>query len=578
MTETSGISSPRRAALLASGKIGYRLPLFLLWSILAGLATVLMWLDAIQLNGLVSPPDAFRLYYLPRLVPLFELMLAAVAFVALLRASGLDARARLALRRCHWRRAGSVLIAGGIVLGLAGVWLLRGFPNSGDEYNYLFEAKTFLAGRLWNPEPPVHELFAMYHQTLADGRWFGPYSPGWPLLLTGGLGLHLPSWVVCPLMGGVLLFAVWKIAERQQGQAAGVLAVALVALSPFFLFNAASFFDMVPAAAAGALFCWAAIEFLDRPRLSAAIAAGTALGVLGLIRSDDVVLFALPFAVEFLWRGRRWHYLYAGAIILSGLPFLIALLLYNDATLGSYLPFGHSSGSLLKFGLFPVDAHGHRFTPWDQLQLAGNRIIMLAEWSSPLLVIGYFVAFAGLARRRALSFLDFIFPSFVIAFLLVPFSGGNQYGPRYYFEGFPFLVLTVVSALTPLLRDEARPRRANLIFSLGLAHMAICFAGVIIFGLFFRQLVDQRMDVYARVHAAHLRNAVVVIRSPTAPIRPMMPRDLIRNGIALAGRPVLYVRDLPEQLTKLRRLYPDRRFYLYERNPFSVTGRLHRLW
>src|SRR3954454_24192695 len=165
----------------------------------------------------------------------------------------------------HRRLAALLLIGIGIAGGLAAVWVLRGFPNSGDEYSYIFGAKTFLAGRLWNPLPPVHDLFSHWHILFWNEKWVTIYPPGWPLLLATVMGLRFPAWLASPLCGGVLLFAVLKIGEKRDGPVGGLVAAALVASSPFFLFNAGSYFDVLPAAAAGLLFCWAGLTFFDHP-------------------------------------------------------------------------------------------------------------------------------------------------------------------------------------------------------------------------------------------------------------------------------------------------------------------------
>ena len=61
-------------------------------------------------------------------------------------------------------RAGLLVLVVIVGLGLAaGVAALRAFPNSGDEYDYLFQAATFRAGRLWNPLPPVDYVFSVFH-------------------------------------------------------------------------------------------------------------------------------------------------------------------------------------------------------------------------------------------------------------------------------------------------------------------------------------------------------------------------------------------------------------------------------
>jgi hypothetical protein len=513
--------------------------------------------------------------------PFVVLGLYALGFAAAIQAIGAEDVARriaslAAFIARHRRLVASLPIGIGIAGALLAVWVLRAFPNSGDEYAYLFEARTFLAGRLWNPPPPLPALFAHYYILCLNGKWAATYPPGWPLLLAAVMGLRLPSWLAAPLCGGVLLFAVLKLGQKRDGALGGVLAAALVAISPFFLFNAASYFDNLPAAAVGLLFCWAAFDFLDHPRWPNALCAGLALGMLGLIRSQDVVLFGLPFAGEFLLRARRRHYLVAPAIILAGLPFLAALLLYNHAVFGSLLPGGNQFPGV-RFGLFSVDEAGNHLTPLDQLAYVAGRMVLLADWTSPLLMLGYAAAFGFVAYRRRLSFLDFIFPAYVLGFMVVPLWGGNQYGPRYYFEGFPLLVLTVVSAVVPLLRDPGLSRWRALAASLLVAHGAACLAAMAIIAPFLRTVVDQRMDLYDQVRAQNLHDAVVVVRSRTGKISPMSTLDLIRNGITVDGK-VLYVLNIPDQIEKLHRLLPQRRFYAYERDPSSSTGSLRRLW
>ena len=430
----------------------------------------LMWalalgLGALQLKlGQASSSDGLLVTTAHDPLPLLGAgVLALLGLGLAIQATGLVSRlaALPGALAAHWREVALVVSVAGFAGSLAVVWALRAFPNSADEYAFLFEANSFLAGRLWNPLPPLHEFFSFLHITEADGKWVALYPRGWPMLLAGVRLFALPFWLACPLAGIVLLFAVFKLGQRQDGPLGGILALSFVALSPFFLFNAGSYFTHVPAAAAGVLFCWMAADFLDRPRFSRGFLAGVALGILGLIRVLDPLLFGLPFLFAFVWRAGRRHYVLAPSIIFGGLPFLAALLVFYGITSGSILPkIASSEAPLLKFGLYSVDENGRPHTPLDQLGLAVRFMGELAVFTSPLLLLGYFAALAWKAVRRSLNFFDFIFPVTVAAFLLVPFNGGNRYGPRYYFEAFPFLVLTTVSALVPLLQNRARPRWA----------------------------------------------------------------------------------------------------------------------
>jgi Dolichyl-phosphate-mannose-protein mannosyltransferase len=524
-----------------------------------------------------ASPDGFLVTTAHNPLPLLGAgVLSLLALLSAIQATNLVLRlvALPSALAVHWRTVALLLIGVGFTGSLAVVWVLRAFPNSADEYAFLFEADTFLAGRLWNPLPPLSEFFTFLHITESGGKWAAVYPPGWPLLLAGVRLFDFRFWLVCPLAGIVLLLAVFKLAQRQDGPLGGILALSLVALSPFFLFNAGSYFTEVPAAAAGALFCWMAADFLDNPQFSRGLFAGVALGMLGLIRIFDPLVFGLPFLVAFLWRAKHRHYVAAPSIILGGLPFLAALLLFYGVTTGSPLPrIASDEAPLIKFGLFPVDGDGHAHTPLDQLRIAARLLGELAVFTSPLLLPGYLAAFTWKAVQRRLSFLDFIFPVTVAVFLLIPFDGGNRYGPRYYFEAFPFLVLTIVSALVPVLQNRARPRAAASAVFLIFTHPVWCIAASIFLGWIFRGIIDERMDLYDQARAQGLHNAVVVIRSGTGRLRGFKPQDLTRNGLAIDGD-VIYALDIPDRIGDLRGLFPHRRFYIYARDPDSPVGAL----
>ena len=135
------------------------------------------------------------------------------------RGAGLPGRTTEWLTR-HYRTSLLVLVVF-VALGLAGaVAALRAFPNSGDEYNYLFEAATFRAGRLWNPLPPVDYVFSFFHIAEKDGKWLSLFFSGWPLILAGITGLHLPSFVASPALALLLLLVFARLTSLLAGPAA----------------------------------------------------------------------------------------------------------------------------------------------------------------------------------------------------------------------------------------------------------------------------------------------------------------------------------------------------------------------
>jgi hypothetical protein len=475
----------------------------------------------------------------------------------------------------RWRAITFTLIGLGFVISLALVLILRAFPNSADEYSYLFGAETFLAGRLWNPLPAGPQFFGFLHILEMNGKWVTMYTPGWSLLLTLGEYFHLPYWLVCPVTGLVFLIAVFGLAKRQTGHLGAVLTVGIIALSPFFVFNAASYFNMVPAATAGVLFCWAALEFFDRPTAVNALLIGVSLGALGLIRIYDVTIFSVAFAIGFICSGRRRHYALSPMIVLGGMPFVVALLLYDHAITGSAFTLPEIWGSPgAELGFLLIDHH-MRFS--SEILIAVVNIFDLGRWTSPIFLVAAVGALFWKIRAQRGIFLDLVFPLNVIAYLFVEGIGGNRYGPRYYFVGYPLLVLTLVSILVPLLEDTTRPRRVLCALTLGVGHVAVCLVGILSFSVMFRSVVNERMDMYDQVKAEKIHNAIVVVQSAGGTYLPFTPRDLTRNGIAIDHQDVLYALDIPGRMSDLEHAFPGRHFYIYSRKIGSTEGKLQPL-
>src|SRR5712692_7480634 len=512
------------------------------------------------------------------------IVLAALVWVALAfvvqRFLALDRKSILAPRLIaqrealeeHWRAFSRILIAAGFTISLALVWCLRAFPNSADEYSYLFGARTFLAGRLWNPLPTDPQFFAFLHIVELNGKWVTMYTPGWPLLLTLAGYFRLPYWLVCPVIGLVFLMVMLVLGKRQGGHLGAVLTILIIALSPFFVFNAASYFNMVPSATAALLFGWAALEFFDRPRPLNALLTGVCLGALGFIRIYDVTILFLAFAIGLLSVGKRRHYTLAPIMALGGLPFVAVLLAYDRAITGSAFLLPEIWGSPgTELGFLLID-RGMTFV--TEIFLALWSIVDFGHWTSPIFLFGSLAALTLKIRKHQWIFLDLIFPINVVAYLLVEGIGGNRYGPRYYFIGYPFLVLTLVSILVPLLKDTTRLRTVIFVSSLILGHVTTCVFSIVSFADLYQNMVNERMDVYDQVRAQDIHNAVVVIRTVGGRYMRMTPMDLTRNGISIGDQDVIYSLDIPDHMTELRQLFPTRKFYIYDGKLGAAKGEL----
>ena len=163
-----------------------------------------------------------------------------------------------------------------------------------------------------------------------------------------------------------------------------------------------------------------------------------------------------------------------------------------------------------------------------------------------------------------------------MSYLIFYDFGGNQYGPRFYFDAYPFLVLTVVSAAAAWFAEQRSDlAQAGVVAALaGALIMAVGAYPALAYQ--FHRIVTERMEPFDLVAAAHLSNAIVIISDPTGSAYPrwMQPPDLIRNGIEFSGS-VLYANEVPGGTCALARIFPDRSFYRYGVDDYRYPGQLH---
>lgn len=551
-----------------------------LFGLMGGCALIALLLQAVYVHVLYGRPtvegeDPVRT--LARVVFVGVVLLACYPICSRMAdgrsrlASIVDTTARLLDRQRNLQWLLPVCFA----LTLAALLALRAFPNSGDEYNYIYQAETFLAGRLWNPLPEAFDLFRFSHIFMQDGKWVSQYPPGWAALLGAGHSLGLPYWLMNPLLGVVLLALTYRVAAARGGVVAASLAALLVGLSIYFLFNAASYFPHISVAIFGVAFCAAAENFRQAPRVIAALSMGVFIGLIGLSRPFDAVLFALPYAATILVRLRLVHLKYGLFAALGVLPFLAAILVYNGAVTGSaLLPVTSWGYPELKLGILEaVYPNGEVVTLADRARHTLSRLYLMAEWTSPVFLILFGSSFAHLWRQRALVPADWMIFVFLLGYLMFPGHGGLQYGPRYYFEAYPLMAITVGTAVADWLRRDATERTARFATALVAAHIVLAIAAMPPFMRAMHAIVTERMDLYNLVAREKLRKAVVVVEAATGRLDPMGPFDLTRNGIELNGE-VIYALAGRDWETRLKALYPSRQIYVYRREADAVSGRL----
>lgn len=206
-------------------------------------------------------------------------------------------------------------------------------PLFHDEHSYLFQAETFLSGRLCMPPPIVPSAFDQRH-VLTDGAYASRYFPG--------TGLWLAPWV----KGSLPYVSGWILAGLSTGCAArlgsrfspatGWIALLLVATAPAALAFDSLLLSTAPTATAFLVFanCYERLWSTGRTRW--AIGAGLSIGLAFLCRPLTAAGLGLPFACHALLTMSQSKEKRRGLVAMTA-PFLslAALMLpYNAAITG----------------------------------------------------------------------------------------------------------------------------------------------------------------------------------------------------------------------------------------------------
>jgi hypothetical protein len=459
-----------------------------------------------------------------------------------------------------------------IVLVLTATLVLQQFPNSGDEYAYLFQARTFASGRLWNEPPPLERFFTLNWILEKDGKWVSQYPPGWPGLLMLGSLLGFPEWLVNPILGSLSIVVLIRLAQGLEGMTVALVAALILATTPFFIFNAASYFTHVSVSLAALGFAYFGVRFYASGKVIDALLMGGALGVIGVTRYYSSILFFGSWLLFFLCTRRPKRLLMVLWLCCGAAPFLSMLLLYNHAITG------HALQNTMQWGhpelhSFPIGG----FMNISFVRNATKQIIEnskeLIRFSSFIIVILYGIALMVKASKRDLQFYDCFFIAFVLGYTLVPFSAGNQYGPRYYCDAFPFLILTVVSGAHHIISSTKAHLAKHVTVQALIITVILSLCSLPFIGLYTYKVIDERRDVFRLIETQGIRNAVVVLSNGTGVLSHMSRDDLVRNGIYIGGA-VIFAHDLGQENCKLQALFPERQFWVYKREPHAVRGRL----
>ncbi len=434
-----------------------------------------------------------------------------------------------------------------------------------DENVYAFMARTFAAGQLYLPSAPepVRPFFDN-HFIINDGKWYGIYFPGHPAALALGERLHVMRWV--PSVAATLTVPLTFAAGRRVfGLRAALLALPLLALSPFFILSSATLLAHSTAALLLMAFVYSALRLLERPeRARWWMAASLALGWAGLTRPLSAAAFALPWLILLALRlgrgaGGRAR-LGATLFCLVGAAAVGLLATYQARLSGNPLTTGYDTFHRITTMSFTQGALVAP-APFPSIFELGYTVARLNFW-----LFGWPVSLALLPflRRTRESLALLLGPAAVVLlFAVTTVPSINVVGPVHYAELIGPLVLVSASGLEEL----AQWVRGRLHASAGRI-LALPVAGMLCALLLYlplylgslRAMAEVARAPYDLVDTARLDHAVVFVRTLGAlEFPPLSWAYFHRSPSPRLTDRVLYVRDLGEPRNRdLIHFMPDR--------------------
>jgi hypothetical protein len=445
-------------------------------------------------------------------------------------------------------------------------YTLDKFPNSSDEYAYLFEAEGLSKGKLWNEAHPLADFFEFNHIAQIDNKWISRFPPGWPLVLASAYVLHIPTYMINPILGALTLVILYIFCARFYDERVAFWSTIITAFSACVIFNSASFFSHTASLLELLLFIYFAYRYFDEKKIYQALLAGFFFGMLFITRYLTAVLVFIPFLVYAFHRYKLKSIAQLLWIGVGTLPPMLFFFWYNYSITGNPLmPVTMWAYNDEAMGF----VNGH--TPAKGFQFIMRRVMMTIAWISPAGLILYPIFLWQKVRNKTERFIhpeDYWLPFLIVGYFFYYHHGGNQYGPRFYFEAIPFVIIFIVNKAF-----QQKLRWAYAMLFTGILYAVVKFP---IISRHEYLVIKEREDIYRLAQQKGLNNAVVIISSWTGILRPMPQRDLPRNDKKYSNS-VIYALDLKDRNPALMKYYDDKAFYVYKRPKNSPTGELIKL-
>lgn len=250
----------------------------------------------------------------------------------------------------------AVVLAAAVLPQVVNAAVYPGMSPVLDAAVYTRQADLLAEGHVTIPDEDVTRRTEPFFTTYRDGRWVFKYLPGTAALLALGQATT-GSWrPAVAAMAALLALGAWGLSRALGGSArAGVLAAAVVALSPMTLALGGFALSYVPAAALIAAGVWAAADGEHHRGPARRFAAGALFGAAFWFRQLEVAVWFVAL-VGWLAVTRRRTGRPVGAalvpLVAATVPLLAGVAVFDWVVVGApwRLPFSLSPQDRLGFG------------------------------------------------------------------------------------------------------------------------------------------------------------------------------------------------------------------------------------
>lgn len=439
-----------------------------------------------------------------------------------------------------------------IVLIAINKYILHSFFNSNDEYSCYFLAHLFLKGKLWTQAPELQDFFVTAHVGFKDGKWFSVFPPGWSLLWALGIKLHLKDWIN-PLIAALAYVAYGTVLRRVFDIKVVVIALLLMAFSPFFLFTNAAYYSHNTCLLCLALFYYFFMRWEEGEKeVQWAILAGAILGYGMATRYLTMFVMATPFVISLLYRvvkGRKRLGFDVILFFLTAGTLTLFHFYYNYIIAGSF--FDAPNHYLMSHEKLGFNAN---YTPFTALEYFWKRLVYGMDWTPPLLILFFLASLFIKNQNRYQSLLKWSAVMLPFGYMFYYSWGGNQFGPRYFLEAFPLVCCFALSFLFRFFGSNKMVLGLVLGMFLGLIPLNIKHA------VHYEKVSRERRATYDAIAEQTEKPALVFFTGHLGDTLILAPDDQARNLPDFEGD-VIYARSQGEQNKELMRQFQNHHAY-----------------